>query len=289
MAIDFGIAGQRDDVARRERRAGGDDLPPDVGEEHAVAVLVEVLVPPGVLDRLEGDAAHAIPAKREVDDLADLVLVGAALHHHHQRGRDAFPLERLERLNPDAREVGAAERLQRGGPERIELEIDLEAGLEFRERGGEIGLPRDPDAVGVEHDVADRLRLGERDDVENLRVDGRLAAGDLHEVGHAFARDQRVEHEIDLGERPVQRALGARIGEADRAGEVARLVDVDQREAGVLLVVRAEAAIVGAAELGPRLHLERPVARLDVVARQAEIGGVGRDQRLLHAVPLAAL
>src|ERR1700677_4080875 len=84
----------------------------------------------------------------------------------------------------------------------------------------------------------------------------------------------------------VVRRRGSR--EADRAGEVAVLVDLDEREAGMLLVVGAEPAIIGAAVFGPGLQGKRTVAGLDVVLAQFPVGGVGRDQRRMGAVPRAS-
>src|SRR5215471_5966756 len=79
------------------------------------------------------------------------------------------------------------------------------------------------------------------------------------------------------------------IREADRASEVAVLVDLDQRQARMLLMVRAEAAIIGTAELGAALQGERTVAGLDVVLAQPPIGRVAGNERRLDAVLLAAL
>ena len=135
--------------------------------------------------------------------------------------------------------------------------------------------------------MADRSRLSRPDDVEDLRVDGRLAAGNLQEVRFAFARHQPVEHALNLGERPMIGLRRAGIGEADGAGKVARLVHVDEGEARMLLVVGTEAAVVGATEFGARLEDLRPVAGLDVIATELEVGGVGRDQGLLDAVSVA--
>ena len=120
-------------------------------------------------------------------------------------------------------------------------------------------------------------------------MDRRLAARELQQVRLALGCDQRIHHALDLGQRPVRGALGGGIGEAHGAGEVAGLVDVDQRQAGMLLMVGAEPAVIGAAQLGARLHVERPVARLQVVMAELVIGGIGGDQRLLHAMRLAAL
>ena len=64
---------------------------------------VEMLVAAGVLDRLEGHAAHAIPGQRVADDVGDLMVVDAALHHHDQGRRQADRFERLERLPADPR------------------------------------------------------------------------------------------------------------------------------------------------------------------------------------------
>ena len=82
---------------------------------------------------------------------------------------------------------------------------------------------------------------------------------------------------------------GEEFGKADRTGQIAVLVDLDQRQAGMLLVVGAEPAIVGAAVFGAALQRQRPVAGLDVVLAELPIGGVGRDQRGLGAVLRAAL
>ena len=201
----FRIAGQRNDVAGAEGRLRRDDPAADVGEHDAVARRVEALVAAGVLDRLEGDAAHAFPLQREVDDLAQLVVVLAALHDHHQGGGNDSPFKGFQRLPADAGEVGAAQVLVDGGPQRIELQIDLEARLEGRQPLHEIRLLGDADAVGVEHDVADGPPLGRRDDLDDLRVDGRLAARELQEVGLAFAGDQRIHHALDLGQRAMRR------------------------------------------------------------------------------------
>src|ERR1700738_3926862 len=68
-----------------------------------------------------------------------------------------------------------------------ELQIDLEARHVFGEPRGEIGLGSDADAVGVQHKVADIAALCGGDDREQLRVQGRLAAADLQQIGLAFA------------------------------------------------------------------------------------------------------
>src|SRR5215475_9629285 len=78
------------------------------------------------------------------------------------------------------------------------------------------------------------------------------------------------------------------IRKADRTGQVAVLVNLDQGEAGMLLVVRAQAAIVRAAELSAALQVEWPVARFDVVLAQPPIGCIAGNERRLDAMLLAA-
>jgi hypothetical protein len=89
------------------------------------------------------------------------------------------------------------------------------------------------------------------------------AARELHRFGLALGADEGVEHRLDLpqGERvAVLLGAGARVGEADRAVEVARRVDLDDPEAGVLRVLGADPAVVRASARGRRLALERLVA-----------------------------
>jgi len=51
-------------------------------------------------------------------------------------------------------------------------------------------------------------------------------------------------------------------GETGRTGQIAVLVDLDQRQAAVLLVIGAEPAIVGTALVDAGVKLERHIARL---------------------------
>jgi hypothetical protein len=157
------------------------------------------------------------------------------------------------------------------------LQIDLEARHVFGEPRGEIGLGRDADAVGVQHKVADIAALCGGDDREQLRVQGRLAAADLQQIGLAFAADQRVEHALDYGERQLPGQCRRRTGETRRAHQVAGLVDLDQREAAVLLVIGTETTVIGATLIDPSLKLQRQIARLQKVAAALPIVRLARD------------
>src|ERR1041385_2099543 len=96
-------------------------------------------------------------------------------------------------------------------------------------------------------------------------MDGRLAAGELGAIGLALGPDHRVEHRLDLGEALVAALADRRIGEADRAGEIAGVVDLDDGEARMLLMVRTEAAVPRAAALRPGGIDQGPVAGLKPV------------------------
>ena len=137
--------------------------------------------------------------------------------------------------------------------------------------------------------MADRAPPRRRQDLEELGMQGRLAAGDLHQVRLSFRGDQRVQHPLDLLQRAVGLALHGRVRETHGAGQVAGLIDLEDGEARVLFVVRAEAAVERAAVIGPRLGAKGPVAGLQPVLLRFPVGEVVADQRLLHAVFAAAL
>jgi hypothetical protein len=97
--------------------------------------------------------------------------------------------------------------------------------------------------------VLNRAGLSHFYDGEEIWVEGGLAAGELDYVGMALVADYSVEHLFNLGEGAELLAFGAAGGVADGAAEVAIVADLDKGEAGVLLVVGAEAAVVGASPL----------------------------------------
>ena len=103
----------------------------------AVAVLVEIEIAAGILHRLEGDAAHACVRQRVAHDVADLAVVDAFLDHADQRGGNAGLFEIGQRLLAHLAQIGAAQVFQRLALQRIELQIDLEAGLQLGELGDE--------------------------------------------------------------------------------------------------------------------------------------------------------
>ena len=167
----------------------------------------------------------------------------------------------------------------------VELEVDQ------RSQGGELREPfrvvGDPHAVGVDHHVADVARLRRLDHLEQVRVDRRLAARELDDLRVALELDEAVEHPLDLGQGQVE--AGAGVGEADRAIEVARAVDLDQGEAGVLAMLGADPAVERAALEDLGRDAGRRLAGLVEPGLLHVRLGVGVDQALEPAVVVAAL
>ena len=180
-----------------------DDTAPHLGEGQPVVPRREALVASSVLDRLEGNAAHATPPQRVVDDRRDLVVVDALLQGAHQSGGNSVSLQGLQCLLPDAAQIGAANAHQRLAFKAVELQVDLEPGPALGEGRDEVRIGGNTQAVGVDHHVPDRPCLRCVNYGEDFGMDGGLAAGQLHQVGFAFAGDQCVEHALDGGQRQM--------------------------------------------------------------------------------------
>ena len=199
-------------------------------------------------------------------------------------------VEALERALADVGEARAAQVLMHLVAQRIELQVDLEAGLVCRQPRGEVRFLRDAQAVRVDHQVPDRPLLRRVEDREEIRMQRRLAAGNLHDVGLAFVGDDRVEHALDRRQIAKARAMRARLGVADRAAQVAVIGDLDQRQAAVLHVIGAQAAIVRTAPALLGVEALRHLRRLDEhLARLAVVVDVVGDQHALAAVLRAPL
>src|SRR6187549_1905716 len=105
-----------------------------------------------------------------------------------------------------------------------------------------------------------RWRMGRARAVENREEIGmqrRFSSGDLHHVRRALIGDDGVEHGQHGCEGLMREALGAGPCETYRAPQVAVVGDLDQRQAGVLHVVRAQPAVVRAAEFHLRIEALR--------------------------------
>jgi hypothetical protein len=121
-------------------------------------------------------------------------------------------------------------------------------------------------------------------------MNGGLATGELDYVGMTFVANYRVQHLSNLLESAELLALGAALGVADGATEVAVVADFDQRQAGVLLMVGAEAAVVGASPFDGCVVNQRHLRGLDEnLAAAAVVIDVVGDENFLGAMVGAAL
>ena len=126
--------------------------------------------------------------------------------------------------------------------EPVELQVDLDPLPEAGEFGQEPVVTRDPDAVRVEDDARHVSVGGRPDDLGDLRMDRRLAAGQHQRVDPpALARDRRVERPEDVREAGMAIDPGAAVRKARRAMQIAVLGDVDEQDAAVLGLEIAEA------------------------------------------------
>jgi hypothetical protein len=135
---------------------------------------------------------------------------------------------------------------------------------------------RDALAVGVQHHIGDSALLGRAHHRNNLRVDGRLATGKLHQLRIAFRSDEAIENVFDFFQRQMEARAG--LGEAERTRHVAGAVDLNDAETGVLLVIGAQAAIVRAAVFDLSGKLQRYCAGLVELRGVGVLLGVAIDQ-----------
>jgi len=121
-------------------------------------------------------------------------------------------------------------------------------------------------------------------------MDCGFSAGQLDYVGMPFIADYRVQHFFYLIESAELLALWAAFGIADGAAEVAVVADLDQCQAGVLLVVGAEAAVVWASPFDWGVVNQRHLGGLDEnLAAAAIVIDVIGDEDSFGAVVGAAL
>ena len=117
-----------------------------------------------------------------------------------------------------------------------------------------------------------------------------FTAGNLHHVGMALVADDGVQHLFNQRQVAKLLALWPARRVAHRTAEVAVVANLHQRQAGVLLVIRTQAAVVRASPLHWRVIDQRHFRRLDedFPAAPVVVHVVG-DEHALVAVLWAAL
>ena len=243
------MAGDGDEVFGLEVGGLVEDATANFGKCKAVGGAGVIDEAASLLNWLKGDAADTGVLQSELDDGAEFVVVDAAFHCDDQRCGDTEFVQSLECTLADVAQVGSAQLYEGFAAKRVKLKVYLEAWHVGGEALGKRFILRDADAVGVDHEVADGSALGCVQHFEELGVECGFAARYLHDVRLRFIRDDAVEHALDLVESLELATVGSGLRVADGTGKIAGVADFQERQAGVLLVVGAEAAVVGATEV----------------------------------------
>ena len=204
------------------------------------------------------------------------------------RRGDVVAVQFLERVFADPAEVGAAEIHQRFALEGIELQIDFEIGFIVRETFDEIFFLGDAKPVRIHHQMADGARLRQ---VQIAKKSGWTVGSPPESWTTSGWPSLRTTASSMFSTAQGCGIAGVRaaVGVADRAAQVAVVADLEQREAGVLLVVGAKAAVVGASPLDGRVVNERHLRGLDEdLAAAAVVVDVVGDEDAFGAVFRAA-
>jgi len=269
-----------------------------VGDRVAQPPPLLVAHPPRQRDRLVADPAGDVDVlDGEPQDRHHLVVVDRPGNGRHVDDLHPRPADRLDRLQLRVEERPPAQRRVDPVVEAVELQVDrVEAGLGRPRR--EIGI-RQLDPVRRDLQVREAQFASVAEDVEEVGVDRRLAAGELHHAPlHRLLAAVEAQHLLHLlARRLVHRPGDVRVGETDRAGQVAAVREVDVAEHGVARVPLAEPAVLRALlAVGERVAQAAEIAELPPLGLQVQLDvrpvqvlhvPVGRA-RLLHP-HLAAL
>ena len=231
--------------------AMGDQRLHDLGQRDAGSVFRRRQAAPEIAHRLEvhGTDGGRL-SNREIHDGADLVHIHARNQGGRQHDADPGLPAIADGLRLQPHELGAAKPLVDIVADTVELQENaVEPG--FGERGEIIRLPRDAHAVGVQLHELEPAGADQRNDFGQVVAHRWLAARKLDVNAPAGRRGQRVEPATDFGLACI-RPLPAGGSVADRAGEIAAGRHLKQHAAALLPVIRAQAAIVGAAALDSR-------------------------------------
>ena len=237
--------------------AMGDQRLHDLGQRDAGSVFRRRQAAPEIAHRLEvhGPDGGRL-SNREIHDGADLVHIHARNQGGRQHDADPGLPAIADGLRLQPHELGAAKPLVDIVADTVELQENaVEPG--FGERGEIVRLARDAHAVGVQLHELEPAGTDQRNDFGQVVAHRWLAARKLDVNAPARRRRKRIEPAADFGLARI-RPLPAGGSVADRAGEIAAGRYLKQHAAALLPVIRAQAAIVGAAAL--RLPSHRPAA-----------------------------
>ncbi len=245
-----------------------------VGHGEALLFQLAARDAPGEGHRLEADAAHGVDViDGDAHDVAHLVVVDALDDGRDEDDLDAGLAAGLDDPHLLLEQGFAARFAVNVVADAVKLQVDArQPGFAAALREIQIGQQ---DAVGRRLDVGKAHLVRHGHDFDELRMNGRLAAGELHHARvHRALVAQRLQHGVHLAELGLVQIAGRiGVGKADRAGQVAAVGQIDIGQGGVRGVQRAHAAVVGADRFGalvdrgigePEVVAELPLLHLEV-------------------------
>jgi hypothetical protein len=142
----------------------------------------------------------------------------------------------LNDLLPNLSKIGATQFVLRGELRSVELQIQLKLSVpeRFPELIGKCIVLRQTHAVRIEqHIIEPGISVTPGEQLEELRMQSRLPTGKLQNLNATFAIDHSLDPSLEIDQRHRIDLTGMRrIRVARRAREIARVHNLDQREAG---------------------------------------------------------
>ena len=144
------------------------------------------------------------------------------------------------RLVLHSAQVTSAERPMGARAKTVKLQVD---GRRVRsDCMDKARIPCEAEPIRVEHHMPDAALTGRTQDLDDLRMDRRLATTELQHLGSTLRFDKAVENRLHLSQAQV--VAGTRVGKAGGTLQVAARGDLHHTHARMLLVLGAEPAVV---------------------------------------------
>ncbi len=187
---------------------------------------------------------------RILDDRANFTVVDAAGDGHHQRGwtdrRDSGAPARGDGPNSGPRLAEFSTRTAAGSPTADIPRTPVHSRPVVRSNPGSLAI-RMPLVFSM------RCLIGRRRAASSIAKNSGCRVGSPPDScttsGSPLVGDDCVEHRLHGGQIPKARPMGTAVGVAHRAAQVAVIGDFNDRQAGVLHMVRTQPAVVGGSRI----------------------------------------
>ena len=146
------------------------------GDREALVGRIAVLVAARTHDGLERDSSNVVHREGESVEIADLVLVDATFQGRHEIHEDAGLPRTIQRSALLFAQVAAVEPLVNVLPEAGEGEVQLDTIAMRRDSLDQSIVLMEPQSIGIDENASDRILKRRLQDLDELWMDGRLAA-----------------------------------------------------------------------------------------------------------------